>query len=373
MTKPICIAFAVVLGASAADNEPSAEQSFKNIQVFQGIPAAELIPAMDFIRGALGVDCSFCHDTSGRYPAGYEKDEIPAKRTAREMIKMTRQINETSFHGRTVITCASCHNGHQRPQSFTSVATPEKLAEQFAQPGGQTAAAPNRQTPAASLPTAEELFAKYEAAIGGEDAISKLASRHVVGSVTPAGGQPLKIEVFYKRTGNMFQQHLASRFPVTVGFDGQQAYRASGPTVLKPTGPDAEEIKLAGLFYRNLLLKDLYTQARTVRKDKLAGKDVYVVQAQMKVARYTDQLWFDANSNLLLRRTTLARSILGRSAQTTDFDNYRPVDGVKVAIDMTQSSSADPPRKIHFDEVQFNVPLEDARFNVPSPQPPPAK
>ena len=368
MPKLICLAFTVVLAASAADNEPTAEQSFKNIQVFQGIPAAELIPAMDFVRGALGVDCSFCHDTSGRYPAGYEKDEIPAKRTAREMIKMTRPINETSFHGRNVITCASCHNGHQRLQSFTPIATPEKLADQFAHPVSATKA------PAAPLPSAEELFANYEAAIGGEDAISKLTSRHVVGSITPLGGQPVKVEVFYKLPGNMFQQQSTSRnFPVTVGFDGQQAYRASGPSVIKLAGADSEEIKLAGLFFRNLLLRDIYFQARTIRKDKLAGKDVYVVQAQMKVPRYTDELWFDATSTLLLRRTTLTRTVLGQFAQTTDFENYRPVNGVNIAMDMIQSSAADPPRKIHFDDVQFNIPLDDAKFAVPTPQALPAK
>jgi photosynthetic reaction center cytochrome c subunit len=357
-----------------AADEPTAEQSFKNIQVLKGIPTSELIPAMDFIRGALGVDCSFCHDVSGRYPEGYEKDEIPAKRTAREMIKMTRQINESSFHGRTVVTCASCHNGHQRPQGFTPVASTEKLQEQFAKPAVQPSSAPSSKPAAAPLPAADELFAKYEGAIGGVEAISKLTSRHVVGSITALGGQPVKVEAFYKWPGNLFRQQTTIRtFPVVVGFDGEHAYRASGAIIIKLANTDAEDIKLAGLFYRNLRPRDLYTQTRTLRKDKLGGKDVYVVQAQMKVPRYSDLLWFDAESGLLMRRTTLIRSVLGQSSQTTDFENYRPVNGVRMAMDAVQSSSADPPRRIHFDEVQLNIPIEDAKFAVPTPPAQPAK
>jgi len=39
----------------------TAEQQFKNIQALKDIPADQLIPTMQFIAGALGVDCEFCH------------------------------------------------------------------------------------------------------------------------------------------------------------------------------------------------------------------------------------------------------------------------------------------------------------------------
>jgi len=39
----------------------TAAQQFKNIQVLKDIPADQLIPTMQFIVGALGVDCEFCH------------------------------------------------------------------------------------------------------------------------------------------------------------------------------------------------------------------------------------------------------------------------------------------------------------------------
>jgi len=40
--------------------KPAAQQ-YKNIQALKEIPADQLIPTMQFIGGALGVDCEFCH------------------------------------------------------------------------------------------------------------------------------------------------------------------------------------------------------------------------------------------------------------------------------------------------------------------------
>jgi hypothetical protein len=75
--KKHCIALAltvafsaglVLIGAraqSAPAQAPSspklAEQQFKNIKVLKGIPAEQLIPAMQFITASLGVECEYCH------------------------------------------------------------------------------------------------------------------------------------------------------------------------------------------------------------------------------------------------------------------------------------------------------------------------
>jgi hypothetical protein len=82
--------------------------------------------------------------------------------------------------------------------------------------------------------------------------------------------------------------------------------------------------------------------------------------------RYADLLSFDADSGLLLRRTTLDRGVLGQLAQTYDFENYREADGVKVAMDETRSFTGFPTERIHYDEVHFNVPMDDAKFAMPA-------
>src|SRR5262249_55046753 len=133
----------------AAGETQAIEEVYKNIQVLKGTPAADIGQNMTFISVALGVACTYCHTPSGPWPQGYEKDDITAKQTARKMIRMTRQINETSFAGRAVVTCATCHAGDTHPAAFVPADTPEAIKSKLAQPA---------RPDTAPLPTAEELF-----------------------------------------------------------------------------------------------------------------------------------------------------------------------------------------------------------------------
>lgn len=350
--------FAVLLAALSAGAQipppgQTAGQHYKNVQVLKDIPDEELIPAMDFITGALGVECSFCHVREGAFPQGFEKDDKKNKQTAREMMRMMRQINDASFSGRTEVTCASCHNGHARPQSYPPILTAEAAAQRV--PPAEATAAD------AKLPPATDLFARWEQAIGGDAAIAKITSRHVVVRIAAAAGGAT-IEAYY-RAPDLFLQEAGGR---SVAFNGTLAWRSTpqGPEVLN--GMDADDIHLAGLFYRNLRPSEVYSEAQTVGTDKISGKDAYVVRAAVNGGRYTDLLYFDPATGLLLRRTTLARTALGPSVQSTDFDNYQEVNGVKWAMDTTVSNSLGAPRKLHFDKVEFNVPVEAGRFAMPA-------
>src|SRR4030095_11765572 len=84
--------------------KPSSQDDFGNVQVLKGV--RDLMPTMHFIRASLGVRCDYCHVTELNK---YRLDDKPAKRRAREMIIMTRQLNETAFQGRQVVTCNTCH------------------------------------------------------------------------------------------------------------------------------------------------------------------------------------------------------------------------------------------------------------------------
>ncbi|MGB6460236.1 MAG: c-type cytochrome, partial [Candidatus Acidiferrum sp.] len=100
--------------ASAGETPKKAEEVFKNIQVLKGVPADQLIPAMEFITSSLGVECSFCH-----VEGHFEKDDKKPKKTAREMMQMMFALNKNSFEGHREVTCYSCHRGGRSP-----VATP---------------------------------------------------------------------------------------------------------------------------------------------------------------------------------------------------------------------------------------------------------
>jgi hypothetical protein len=101
---------AKMIDIPAADKEKPAEQVFKNIQVFKGVPAGRIATAMAGISTSLGARCNFCHN-----PDDFASDEKDAKKTAREMIKMRGEI-ASKFATSNSFGCYTCHHGHQTPE-----------------------------------------------------------------------------------------------------------------------------------------------------------------------------------------------------------------------------------------------------------------
>ncbi len=90
-----------------------AEQVFKNIQIFKGVPAPRVRSVMMNLTKWLGVECAHCH-VMGQF----ESDDKPAKNTARDMFRMVRALNQQSFPKNNDVTCWTCHRGSAKPQNL---------------------------------------------------------------------------------------------------------------------------------------------------------------------------------------------------------------------------------------------------------------
>ena len=146
-------------GVSPASEGKTAEQVYKNIVALKGTPANELNQSMHLMKGAIGVDCTYCH-----IEREWEKD-VKAKPVARQMITMMMDINTRQFGGRQVVTCYTCHNGRPIPRDKPVFPVFEpKLPD----------------TPA--LPTVDAVLSKYVDALGGAQAIQKVTSRTITGT-----------------------------------------------------------------------------------------------------------------------------------------------------------------------------------------------
>ena len=95
----------------AGSKEERAEQKYKNIQLLKGIPSERLMKVMFAFKSSLGVDCTYCHIKDQ-----FEKDDKPAKQTARKMIQLVRDTN-AKLGTATRVTCFTCHRGSTRPAS----------------------------------------------------------------------------------------------------------------------------------------------------------------------------------------------------------------------------------------------------------------
>ena len=130
-------------GQAPAARAPMAEEVFKNVQILKGIPVDEFMGTMGFFSASLGLNCTDCHvDESGGNWAGYA-DDNPKKQTARRMMQMVTALNRTSFGGRQVVTCNTCHRGNSRPNVQPSLALlygtppPDEPGEPITQAPGQ--------------------------------------------------------------------------------------------------------------------------------------------------------------------------------------------------------------------------------------------
>src|ERR1044072_3507652 len=110
--------------AGNPQDDKKAEEVYKNIQVFKGVPASRIMGAMQFFARSLGVRCDHCH-----IQGQFDKDEKPAKQTARTMYKMVRFATDK---GAKNASCYMCHAGHVIPEPMPTI-SPEKLQEMMAQ------------------------------------------------------------------------------------------------------------------------------------------------------------------------------------------------------------------------------------------------
>src|SRR5215203_5562241 len=112
-----CI-FLVTNGNTQTKTE-TAGQRFKSIKVLNEMPADQMGKVMNMMAASLGVNCKFCHASND---ADFEKEGFEHKDIARQMLKMTFEMNRNYFEGRPEINCNSCHLGKSHPQATVPLA-----------------------------------------------------------------------------------------------------------------------------------------------------------------------------------------------------------------------------------------------------------
>jgi hypothetical protein len=102
----------------AEQDKRPAEQVYKNVQILKGVPAGRWNMIMTMFTLSLGVDCSHCH-----VPGEFEKDDKPAKQTARKMLRLTGTIAREIYQGQSPINCYTCHRGQAQPRPIFTTRT----------------------------------------------------------------------------------------------------------------------------------------------------------------------------------------------------------------------------------------------------------
>jgi len=322
----------------------TAEQRFKNIQIFKNLPATQLDPTMAFISGSLGVRCSYCH-----VPNQFDKDDKPTKLAARRMIQMVFDINKGSFNGQGAVSCYTCHRGKPAPVSVPAV--------------GQNLWTPSSSAPASEpLPSVKQILDRYVQALGGAEALTKITTRIAKGSRIGADGVLVPEEVFQSAPDKLLTITSYPQVVFSNGFNGTAGWGHSSREGATPL-PDQllAQLKRDAVFYKELKTEQLYPSLTVLGKTSVRDAEAYIVHAKPADGP-VEKLFFDVKTGLLVRRYTESDTPLGKLPLQTDYEDYRDVDGVKQPFLIHWSFPGRTwGRKV--DEIKQNVPLDDAKFN----------
>jgi hypothetical protein len=332
-----------------ADEPKTAEQVYKNITQLKGTPADQVGPAMQFIAASLGVDCTFCH-VQGKM----EADDKGAKKTAREMMAMTAEINKASFRGQLQVTCYSCHRGSARPVSIPPVLESDAPAKTPAMPAA----------PAGPGATADQILEKYVTALGGADAVHKATSRVMTGKIV-TGGNETPIEVFTKAPNKRVTiTHPASGGESFTAFDGTAGWMGNtGRPAREMSAQESGASSLDAEFYLALRLKEIFPQLRRGRPEEIAGAMCETLNGSGP-GRPAVRLYFDQKSGLLVRMVRYAQTPVGRMPTQIDYADYRDAGGARIPFRWTLSRP-NGRFTIQIADAKVNVPVDDAKFAKP--------
>lgn len=346
-----------VMVAQSGQDEKPVEQAFKNIQTLKGLPGSQLFSVMQFMAVSLGVRCDYCHVRTGNNWE-WEKDDKQEKQTARKMIQMTADINKNNFGGRSGVSCTTCHRGQPHPISTSAVA-----ADAF-QPRPQ--AAPAAAPVPEAMPTADQVLDKYIQALGGKEAIEKVKTVVRKGTYTRHLLPESPIEIYQAAPGKYFSTIKTPKGVVTQGYNGTSGWVADDKPAREVSAARLAEWKGADDFNQRLNLKARFSRMAVAGKEKVGGRDAYVIRARTAEGNRAERLYFDAETGLLLRRVTFTDTMVGPYPEATDYEDYREVDGVKEPFTIrTNQLQGFEASTLKLTEIKHNVTVDDAKFIMP--------
>jgi len=345
-------AFAQSDTAKPANSKPkAAEEVYKNIQTLKGVPAEELIPAMQFITYSLGVECSYCHVENA-----FEKDDKKPKQTARKMMQMMTAIDKENFDAKQMVTCYSCHHGSATPAAIPMI--PEAGAHLM--PELRSEGAPVQ----ANVPSVDQIVAKYTDAIGGAPALGKINTRELKGNIS-LGGRNVPVEIVGKLGNKQLTiVHVPNGDSITA-YDGTAGWTSAPKRPMR----EIPEVEVASAQVETDLrlpvdLKRLFGELKSGTPEKIGDTEVYVLSG-INAGEVAAKFYFDEGSGLLLRILRYTRSPLGRNPTQIDYADYRAQNGIKMPFQQT-ISRPNSRLTIQIDEATFNVPVDDSRFARPA-------
>jgi carboxyl-terminal processing protease len=229
---------------------------------------------------------------------------------------------------------------------------PIKPPPPVAVPSGKPVEAKTEEQPASDAPAVERILEKYVAARGGRDALEKLSSRVTRGKAEITSMNLNGTVELYEKAPNkaITNINVPGLGLMQRGFDGTKGWwQDSMRGYIRIFGYGLTDMRREANFYKDLKLKELYSQLVFDGTEKINGREAYVLQ-EMFGGIGAEKLYFDVENGLLLRRDNIY------------YEDYREVDGVKLPFVIREETSNGFNFIFRITEVKHNVAIDDATF-----------
>jgi hypothetical protein len=355
--------------ASPADGVVLAENYFKNIQSLKGVPVDEFMDTMGMFAAATGMNCVDCHVSDAGGDWAKYADDTAFKRTTRRMVTMVNTLNGSSFGGRSLVTCFTCHRGLRMPATLPS------LDLQYGDPPPVDPDQITQATPGA--PTADQILDKYLQALGGAQRVAAITSITGKGSYRAYDDFQLSpLDLYAKAPDQRTSIQHSDYGDVTTTYDGKNAWMAA-PQDIRPfpvvqySGGNLDGARIDALLEFPGRLKQALTNWKVGPESSVGDQDVQIVQATLP-SGFLVKLYFDSKTALLLRSVRYSSSPVGRVPVRVDYSDYRTVAGVKIPFKRV-ATWTDGRTVFQLDSAQVNAAVDASRFTKPKPPAPPKR
>ncbi len=215
----------------------------------------------------------------------------------------------------------------------------------------------------AAAQSPSRVLKQAEKALGGSRAIKSVTSITMTGTITRASDGASGKFLSQTAAPNLLNvSYDIAGFETEIGSNGRSAWvRNSRDGLQTLTGKASADIQARALFRNNLWInykneKSRLTSGGQVTIDGKQADLVILTTPKGAVIR----LYFDTATGLLLRD----EMPFGDIADTTDYSNYRDVDGIKRPYAM-HVKSGDEAFDIKLDEVKTNTQIARSEFDFP--------